>query len=46
MSITRDEIEWKINFLEDEIAELNRETEELEMMLEESEEKKWKILIM
>lgn len=40
MSITRDEIEWKINFLEDEIAELNRETEELEMMLEESEEKK------
>lgn len=38
--MTRDEIEWKINFLEDEIAELNRETEELEMMLEESEEKK------
>lgn len=44
--MTRDEIEWKISFLEDEIAELNREIEELEMMLEESEGEKWKILIM
>lgn len=38
--MTRDEIEWKINFLEDEIAEPNRENEELEMMLEESEGEK------
>lgn len=44
--MTRDEIEWKISFLEDEIAELNREIEELEIMLEESEGEKWKILIM